>query len=252
MKTKIANFLGYPLYTGKLEEIQLEKMKVISTINPHSYYVSCIDPEFSNALKAVDLLLPDGVGIIVGANMMGIKDMMRISGSDIHLFLLKYLNNRQGKVFYLGASEITLKRITERLSLEFPDLTVASFNPPFSEKFSDAENRKIIDLINDFAPDVLFVGMTAPKQEKWVHEHCSRIKANHIVSVGAVFDFYGGTVSRPGKIWINLGLEWFRRLIGEPIRLWKRNFISSPVFLWHVAKSTVKQRLINRRLHDIS
>lgn len=244
MKTKIIDFLGYPLYTGKLGDIKLDNLKVINTINPHSYYCTRTDPEFSAALKDTDLLLPDGVGIIYGANMMGIKAVERISGSDIHLFLLNNLNEQNGKVFYMGSTENTLLRISDRLSLEYPNLTVGYYPPPFKNKFSIAENSKIISVINDFAPDVLFVGMTAPKQEKWVHDHFTDITAKHIVSVGAVFDFYAGTVVRPGRIWIILGLEWFRRFIGEPNRLWKRNFISSPVFLWDVAKSSVKYWLI--------
>jgi N-acetylglucosaminyldiphosphoundecaprenol N-acetyl-beta-D-mannosaminyltransferase len=88
--------------------------------------------------------------------------------------------------------------------------------------------------INNAAPDVLWVGLTAPKQEKWVYTNKENIDANTIVSIGAVFDFYAGTVKRPNKIWISLGLEWFPRFLREPKRLAKRNLVSTPKFLLEI------------------
>ncbi len=95
--------------------------------------------------------------------------------------------------------------------------------------------------INGFKPDILFVGMTAPKQEKWVYVNKEQIEAKVIVSIGAVFDFFAGTVKRSGPIWIKLGLEWLPRLVKEPRRLWKRNFVSTPLFLWDVLKAKIKK-----------
>ena len=90
------------------------------------------------------------------------------------------------------------------------------------------------DEVSLFNPDVLFVGMTAPKQEKWVHLYKNKLNANIICSVGAVFDFYAGNVKRSSGIWINLGLEWLPRLIKEPRRLFYRNFVSTPKFILYV------------------
>jgi N-acetylglucosaminyldiphosphoundecaprenol N-acetyl-beta-D-mannosaminyltransferase len=95
----------------------------------------------------------------------------------------------------------------------------------------------MIAAINAFKPDILFVGMTAPKQEKWVYAHKAQIDARIICSIGAVFDFYAGTVKRPSAFWINLGLEWLPRLLKEPRRLARRNFISTPAFLWDVVRA---------------
>jgi N-acetylglucosaminyldiphosphoundecaprenol N-acetyl-beta-D-mannosaminyltransferase len=126
------------------------------------------------------------------------------------------------------------------LSGEYPDLKVNTYSPPYKNEFSREETMAMIGAVNDFAPDVLFVGMTAPKQEKWVHENRHLIKAPIICSIGAVFDFYAGTVKRPGKFWISIGLEWFPRLLREPRRLWRRTFVSTPVFLWYVIKEKMK------------
>ena len=94
----------------------------------------------------------------------------------------------------------------------------------------------MIEAINNFKPEVLFVGMTAPKQEMWVQAHKELLKVHVVACIGAAFDFYAGTVKRPGLFWIKLGLEWFIRLLREPKRLWKRNFVSTPLFLWDVIK----------------
>ena len=100
----------------------------------------------------------------------------------------------------------------------------------------------MINAVNEFNPDVLFVGMTAPKQEKWVYENRHLINAPVICSIGAVFDFYAGTVKRPGKFWISIGLEWLPRLLREPRRLWRRTFISTPLFIWFVLREKLRIR----------
>ena len=95
----------------------------------------------------------------------------------------------------------------------------------------------MIAAVNKCKPDILFVGMTAPKQEKWVHTNNTFLDVKVITCIGAVFDFYAGTVKRSSPFWIKLGLEWLPRLLREPKRLWKRNFVSTPLFLWDLLKA---------------
>ena len=137
----------------------------------------------------------------------------------------------------MGSSQETLLKIKNRLINEYPNCIVNFYSPPYRTYFSKEENVKIISAINNFGPDILFVGMTAPKQEKWVYLCKSQINAKIICSIGAVFDFYAGNIKRPNQFWINLGLEWFIRFLKEPKRLFKRNFISTPLFLFYVLKS---------------
>jgi N-acetylglucosaminyldiphosphoundecaprenol N-acetyl-beta-D-mannosaminyltransferase len=94
----------------------------------------------------------------------------------------------------------------------------------------------MVEAINTFNPDVLFVGMAAPKQEKWAYAHKERLNTNFICCIGAVFDFYARTVERPSSFLISLGLEWFGRLVSEPKRLWKRYLYYGPIFLWLMVK----------------
>jgi len=147
-----------------------------------------------------------------------------------------------GKVFLLGSTQDVLTRIEKRLISEFPNVSVRSLSPPFKHKF-DAEDIGIFcNEINDFSPDVTFLGLTAPKQEKLISEIRHNTSSKFLAGIGAVFDFYAGTVKRPSDFWVKLHLEWFVRFLGEPRRLWRRNFISTPLFLLNIILFKLKLR----------
>ncbi|HQI44582.1 MAG TPA: WecB/TagA/CpsF family glycosyltransferase [Bacteroidales bacterium] len=223
-----------------IPDFNYNEQTIINTINPHSYCISKKDILFNEALHQSDILIPDGIGIVYAARILKKIKIKRISGSDIHQFLIEKANKNNLKIFYLGASQETLEKIEFRIKKEFPSITVKYYSPPYKEEFSDYENSIIIEEINNFEPQILFIGMTAPKQEKWVNKNKVKLKNCIICSIGAVFDFYAGTINRPNKIWQRLGLEWFMRFIKEPKRLWRRNFISTPCFLWDVIKEKIR------------
>lgn len=235
------SILGYSVHTYLPNTNEQEKT-IINTLNPHSYCVAKSDPQFQQALHSSDVLLPDGVGIVYAANWLLGKKINKIAGSDLHTHLIQQANKDGLKIFYLGASQDTLHKIQNRLAKEQPNCSAGFYSPPFQAEFSKAENIEMIAAINTFKPDILFVGMTAPKQEKWVHAHKTQIDARMICSIGAVFDFYAGTVQRSHPIWINMGLEWLPRLLRDPRRLARRNFISTPQFLWDVVKAIKPKR----------
>lgn len=230
----LTQLLNDKIFDAPLSTIQTEKKCVINTINPHSFITAKNDMAFQKALMASDILLPDGSGIVLASRVLCSKKIQKIAGADIHRYLLEQANLNAHKVFYLGASDTTLLLIKNRIQKDFPNIKVASYSPPFKPEFSNKETNVMLSIVNTFQPDILFVGMTAPKQEKWVWENKIHLNVNIIASIGAVFDFYAGTIKRSHPIWIKLGLEWLPRLIREPKRLWRRNFISSPLFLWHV------------------
>jgi len=235
------DFFGYPVFARHLAELPAGRQILVNTINQYSYCVAEVDEDFKNTLKQSDVLLPDGVAITLSARFLFGKKIQKIAGADLHQFLLEKTNREQGKVFYLGAAPGTLEKIHQRLGKEFPHIRVGSFSPPYKPQFSAEESQAMIDAVNAFQPDVLFVGMTAPKQEKWAFQHKSRLDAGYICSIGAVFDFYAGTVTRPHRIWISLGLEWLGRLLKEPRRLWKRYLMYGPVFLYYIFTKRAKQ-----------
>lgn len=219
----------------KLSQINFTTNKIVNTINPHSFCVAKDDILFKKALEECDILLPDGIGIVWAEKFLNGNKIRKIAGYDLFHFLMGQMNSFGGKVFFLGSSQTTLDKIQLRAKSDFPNVKIDSFSPPFKSDFSDDENNIMIEKINKFQPNVVFVGMTAPKQEKWVYRNCDRIEADNICAIGAVFDFYAGNVKRAPEFIIKLSLEWLHRSLKSK-RLFKRNFISNPKFILHILK----------------
>ncbi|SHM93566.1 N-acetylglucosaminyldiphosphoundecaprenol N-acetyl-beta-D-mannosaminyltransferase [Flavobacterium xinjiangense] len=229
----------YAVFSGDLKRCFISDKTLINTINQYSYCIAERDAVFKTALQQSDILLPDGIGIVAAVKLLSGQKITKIAGADIHHYLLEELNRKGGSCFYLGSTDNTLKKIVARLSKEFPNVKVCTFSPPYKPEFSDTDNLQMLEAVNVFQPDVLFIGMTAPKQEKWSYQHKTKLDAKIICSIGAVFDFYAGTVDRPSPFWIKLQLEWFIRLCNEPKRMWKRYLYYGPLFV----KSIILQKI---------
>lgn len=212
--------------------------RYLACANPHSLVVAQKDPAFHNALLNADLLVPDGVGMIVASRLLGGSIRRRITGTDIFMGLHRELDRLGGSsVFFLGSSEANLARIEAKMETQFPNIRVAgSYSPPFKPDFSDADNRRMLAAIQHARPDVLWVGMTAPKQEKWVHRHRGHLDIRFIGAVGAVFDFFTDNVRRSHPLFQHAGLEWLPRLLRQPRRLYERTLVSAPLFLLAVMR----------------
>ena len=204
--------------------------------NPHSLEVARRDRVFRDALKTADLVIPDGTGIVLASRVLGGRIRQRVTGSDIFLGLNQLLNREGGRsVFFLGSTEETLAEIRRRFALDFPGVRVAgTCSPPFRLEFSEEENRVMVEVVNEANPDVLWVGMTAPKQEKWLGCNRGQLMVRISAAVGAVFDFYTGKVQRSSPTFQRLGLEWLPRTLREPRRLWRRTLLSHPSFMARV------------------
>lgn len=221
------------------------KGKYFVCTNPHSIEVTRGDPFFDLAIRNADLIVPDGVGIVIASRLLGGALRERVTGSDIFLGLSNVLN-KESKYgyFFLGSTDENLAKIKDKMEMDFPNIKVAgTYSPPFKPEFSDEDNKLIVEMINSAKPDVLWVGMTAPKQEKWIFENKDKLDVKFIGPIGAVFDFYTGNVKRSHPIFQKFGLEWLPRLIREPGRLWQRNFISNPSFLLRVIRSKFQNEL---------
>jgi len=212
------------------------KGRTLYCANPHSLVAAQKDAEFLNALRSADFLIPDGAGIVFASKLLGGTITRRVTGYDIFSGLAERWEKEGGKSFYfLGSSEDVLGKIAARMASEYPHVRIAgTFAPPFKAKFSADENARMIDEVNGAAPTALWVGMTAPKQEKWIEEHRRRLEIPFIGAIGAAFDFFAGTRKRASAPLQDAGLEWLPRLLREPRRMWKRNFVSTPVFLYNI------------------
>jgi N-acetylglucosaminyldiphosphoundecaprenol N-acetyl-beta-D-mannosaminyltransferase len=215
-----------------------ERQIVFACTNANAMNVSWRDDEFRKALQDADHVVADGVGVSVIARIAHKNVGPRISGQEYYEAVMNALSRRgAGRVFYFGSSASVLDRIRSRFAAAYPALTLCgAISPPFGN-WSEEQNDAFIDEINAAEPDVLWVGMTAPKQEKWVYRNRRRLSVPVIGNVGAVFDFFAGTV-KPAPAWVRkLGFEAVYRLAVEPRRLWRRVLVSNVNFirlgLWH-------------------
>lgn len=138
-------------------------------------------------------------------------------------------------VMFMGSSQKVLDLIVKRAAKVYPHLKVVTYSPPYKPEFSEEDNKAIIDAINAVNPDLLWIGMTAPKQEKWTYSHWNELNIHcHVGTIGAVFDFFAGTVERAPVWWQRHGLEWLYRLLKEPKRMWRRYIIGNALFLFNI------------------
>lgn len=222
---------------------------LINTIYAYSYVVAQNDDFFADALRKCDFLMPDGAGIVKACRWLKAKcqPKERIAGWDLFEFEMSRLNSKmkecknermkKGKVMFLGSSEKVLSLIRERAAKDYPCLEVVTYSPPYKQEFSDEDNEAMIKAINDADPDLLWIGMTAPKQEKWAYKHWDELNIHcHCGTIGAVFDFYAGTVKRAPLWWQEHSLEWLYRLLMEPRRMWRRYIIGNTKFLYYICR----------------
>ena len=250
---------GYNISAGEPEAsvaeamsyLQLrDKRRYMACANPHSLVVAARDHDFSNALKAADMLVPDGVGIIAAARILNLPLHNKVAGTDFFLRFSREANKKGGiRYFFLGSTDRALGLIEARMKRDFPAITVCgTYAPPFKNEFSEQDSSAMIEAVNDADPDVLWLGMTAPKQEKWIYKYRSKLSAPFSGAIGAVFDFYAGTKKRSSDFWIKTGLEWLPRLIKEPRRLWDRSLKSAPIFLgWIIREKIRRTRGLSKR-----
>jgi N-acetylglucosaminyldiphosphoundecaprenol N-acetyl-beta-D-mannosaminyltransferase len=209
---------------------------LINTINAHSYNVAKENERFYKVLLASDILLPDGISIVWAYRLLTGKSIRKIAGADLFKYEMERMQKNNGTVFFLGSTESVLEDISRNAKKNYPQVEVQTYSPPFKKEFDSSDNQTMLNVINAVKPDVLFVGMTAPKQEIWAYEHKNVLEVGHICCVGAVFDFYAGTVKRAPNWMIGVGLEWLYRLIMEPKRMWKRYLIGNFKFIFYIVQ----------------
>lgn len=234
----------------KLKEIKIVESKkelealpegklLINTINAHSYNTALKDDFFAEALMKGDALIPDGASIVMACRKLKAKSQPkeRIAGWDLFTMEMERLNRKGGTCFFMGSSEKVLKLIREKGKTVYPNIRIETYSPPYKPEFSEAENREIIEAINRANPDLLWIGMTAPKQEKWAYRHWNELHILcHCGTIGAVFDFFAGTMERAPMWWQEHSLEWLYRLIKEPKRMWRRYIIGNTLFIRNVMR----------------
>ncbi len=210
--------LGLNLFSGDVSDIPyLGTRKIlINTMNPRVFTISRRDRRLKSSFENTEFLIMDGQYFVAAPLLMNGRWVSKISGTRVFYHLMAEANKHSGRVFFLGASEKVLELMKARARVDYPNIEVDYYSPPFKPQFSDEENKTIIEKINVFRPDIVFVGMTAPKQEIWGYENKEYLNSRVICAIGAVFDWYAGVQRQPERIWVRLGLEWFIRTVRRP------------------------------------
>ena len=243
---KYIKTLGFKVFSDELDLINVKNAipQVINTISPNSYGLSTRDTEFSESLKKSEYLVLDGVYFAFASILLQGQNIKKNQGPEVFDHFIKRADTNGYKVFFLGSSNETLKKIEEKATMLYPNVKVKSYSPPFKSYFSEEDNKKMVTIINEFEPDILFIGMTCPKQEKWSVKHKHLLKSGLIISVGNVFDWFAGTQKAVHSLWYKLRLAWLIRIFLRP-EIFKRNIGNQMKFFIDVILVFCKLKKLN-------
>ena len=210
----------------------------IAATSMHGIVEAQRDSRFKNVLNATDLIVPDGTPLVWIGRRQGHDLPRRVYGPDLMLAFCEETQARGYRHFFYGGEPAVAGQLAESLKRRFPGIQVAgTYSPPF-RPLSPSEDDEIVAMISRAAPDVLWVGLGAPKQERWMHEHRNKLNVPVVVGVGAAFDMLSGRHRQAPRWMREHGLEWLFRLLQEPRRLWPRYLIYGTQFVaWIILES---------------
>ena len=206
--------------------------KYIALANVHMIMEAVHSRDFAEVLANADLVAPDGMPLIWSAKQQGIRLHRRVYGPDLLIDFCRSTENRNYRHFFFGGEPGVAEKMVRNLQKKFALNCVGTLSPPFRKVDKD-EDRDIVETINAAHPDILWVCLGCPKQERWMYEHRADINAAVMVGVGQAFDIYAGTVKQAPSFMRENGLEWLFRLGHEPKRLWRRYFIYNTKFIYY-------------------
>jgi exopolysaccharide biosynthesis WecB/TagA/CpsF family protein len=211
------------------------KGQYICFSNVHTTVMAKENPDYAQILNEAAMVFPDGAPIAKLEAKRGFEGAERVAGPDFMNNMFR--DTADGKVshYFYGSTDETLKKLQENLKQKYPNINIKGiYSPPFRQ-LSDEEDEEDIKRINDSGADIVWIGLGAPKQEKWMNAHKGKLNAV-MMGVGAGFDFHAGTIQR-APIWLQkIGLEWLYRLLKDPVRLYKRYIVTNTKFLWYILK----------------
>jgi N-acetylglucosaminyldiphosphoundecaprenol N-acetyl-beta-D-mannosaminyltransferase len=205
----------------------------IAVTGMHGVMEAQYNPGFRSVLKAADLVVPDGMPLVWLGRWHGHPLRRRVYGPELMETFCRTTGPSYRHFFYGGGPNVAV-RLAEVLKQRYGVNAVGTYSPPF-RPLTEEENEQVSRQIRMAAPDVVWVGLSTPKQERWMYEHCARLRAPVMVGVGAAFDFVAGRVKQAPAWMRENGLEWLFRLGLEPRRLWRRYLVSGSKFVWNVS-----------------
>jgi N-acetylglucosaminyldiphosphoundecaprenol N-acetyl-beta-D-mannosaminyltransferase len=226
------NAIDMSIAVGAVRQwIDKDDRNFVCVTGVHGVIESYRDPTLRKIHNAAGLVTPDGMPIVWLGRMMGFAQIKRVYGPDLMLAMCEYSIGRAYSHFLYGGGPEVPEKLAEELKDRFPGLKVAgTYSPPFRELTPD-EDEGVIEMINDSGAQIVWIGLSTPKQEKWMSAHSKKLKAPVLIGVGAAFDIHSG-LKPQAPMWMrSSGLEWLFRLATEPKRLWRRYAINNPMFV---------------------
>jgi N-acetylglucosaminyldiphosphoundecaprenol N-acetyl-beta-D-mannosaminyltransferase len=239
LKTKI-NILG--VHFSNLDEPQLvallddriaEAQKTQVCFVPTNSILAARKSRYvMDVYNSADVVMCDGVPVQWASRLLGTPLRQRLTGFDFFPHFIQHCVQKKYSIYFLGAKEGVAKQLAAMYQSRYPGIRVAGYyTPPFAAAFSEEQNAVMRSAINAAKPDVLFVSLTAPKQDIWIHQQLEHLNVKLAIGVGAAFDSEAGSLKRAPILMQQMGLEWFFRFLQEPGRMFRRYFIEAPIFV---------------------
>lgn len=227
-----------PIAVARISQaIESDEKGYVCVSDVNALLHASVDPELRQVFNDSILTLPDGIPLVWAGRRAGSATIDRVCGPDLMPRLLREAQLRGWSSFFMGGSQETNDNLVANLRRDYPGLSIAGhYSPPF-RALSEAEEQDLMDRINASGADIVWVGLGAPKQERWMASHRERLDAQILIGVGGAFDMHAGAVARAPKWMQRSGLEWSYRLAKEPRRLWRRYFRNIPLF---IARSVIE------------
>jgi N-acetylglucosaminyldiphosphoundecaprenol N-acetyl-beta-D-mannosaminyltransferase len=217
-----------------------EGSRYVAVTGMHGISEAVASPEFRTTLKRASLVVCDGTPLVWLGRWHGHKMQRRVYGPELMETFCSNTGSRYRHFFYGGATEVPEKLAAE-MQRRYGIKVAGTYSPPF-RALTEQEDREVIAMIEAAHADVLWIGLSTPKQERWMHQHCDKITVPVVVGVGAAFDLNSGRLAQAPAWMRENGLEWLFRLAVEPRRLWKRYLVRGPVFVWNIGLELLNVR----------
>ena len=206
----------------------------VTVTGVHGVMESQRDENIRRMHNQAGMVTPDGMPLVWLGKMAGHNEMDRVYGPDLMLAVMEKSVSAGYRHYFYGGADGVPELLKQKLEEKFPGIqVVGNYSPPF-RALTPAEDEQIVQMINDTNPDIVWVGLSTPKQERWMDAHVGRISAPVMIGVGAAFDFHAGLKSKAQRFIQRSGFEWLYRLVTEPKRLWKRYLVNNPLFIMSI------------------
>ena len=212
---------------GHLDDL---RGKYICVSNVHTTVMSYENEEYRKIQNGAAMALPDGAPLSSYSRRKGYKQAQRVTGPDLMLELFAISKEKGYRHYFYGATEETLQSMKEVLERDYPGIQIAGMYAPPFRALTPQEDAQIVAKINESRPDLIWIGLGAPKQEEWMYQHMGQLQGV-LIGVGAGFDYLAGYIKRAPRWMQRMSLEWLYRLLQDPKRLWRRYFTSNVKFI---------------------